>query len=134
MSGQGRRHANRLLTEREEAELRRARAGGATYAELAEAFDCALSTAWRAANPAGSPRALARLAAANHHPNHPPPAFMDEMELRDMEHTRGEAEGLLEDGHLGPEPAAAVVELILRDVPALVAEVRHLNLLLGRDR
>lgn len=77
----------------------------------------------------------ARLAAANHHPLYPPPAFMDEMELEDMEHTRQEAERAMEEELAeGGAPAAAIVEIVLRDHPALVAEVRHLNRLLGRER
>ncbi len=77
----------------------------------------------------------ARLAAANHHPLYDPPAFMDETHLREVEAARAEAEEDIERLQAeGKEVPAAVAELVYREVPAMVAEIRHLNRLLGRDR
>lgn len=85
-------------------------------------------------NPA-KPVREARLAAANHHPLYDPPAFMDEMHLKEVELTRTEAEEDIERMQAeGREVPAAVAEIVYREVPSLVAEVRHLNMLLGRKR
>lgn len=77
----------------------------------------------------------ARLAAANHHPLYDPPAFMDRMHLEEIELARAEAEEDIERMQAeGKEVPAAMAELIYREVPALVGEIRHLNRLLGRER
>ena len=77
----------------------------------------------------------ARLAAANHHPGYPPPAFVDGTYLEEVELSRTEAEEDIERARSeGKEVPAATAELVYRGVPALLGEVRHLNGLLGRDR
>ena len=77
----------------------------------------------------------ARLAAANHHPLYPPPAFLDETHLREVELTRAEAEEDIERMQAeGKEVPAAMAELIYREIPSLISEVRHQNRLLGRER
>ena len=74
----------------------------------------------------------ARLAASNHHPLYPPPAFMDETHLLEIEATRTEAEEIIEILHAeGVEVPAAVAELVYRETSAMVAEIRHLRGLMG---
>ena len=76
----------------------------------------------------------ARLAAVNHHPDYPPPAFIDEMYLKEVEATRLEAEEIIEImNDSGEDVPAPVVELVYRGIPAMAGEIRHLRWLLGWD-
>lgn len=67
-------------------------------------------------------------------PGYPPPAFVDDLYLRDVEARADAAErhnAIVRDegGHVPGQ----LDELVLGDVPAMAAEIRHLRALLGWD-
>ncbi len=66
-----------------------------------------------------------RLAVSNHHPDYPPPAFVDEVYLKEVE----EAIESLSRKHV-PEH---LHETLFRAVPTLIQEIRHLRERLGRS-